>query len=104
MIDDRRLYSELAVLPDVSPCIGWSRAQDEPNASYHSKDGIIIRVVWPSPPTQAQIDQADTIIQAHDGRPRRPRLCEDIVDDLEALTGAQKTAIWNDITGGVPPK
>lgn len=36
--------------------------------------------------------------------PRRPRLCEDVVNDLKALTTVQKNAVWANITSGTPPK
>lgn len=34
----------------------------------------------------------------------RGRLLGDIISDLNALTSAQKTAVWNDLTSGSPAK
>lgn len=104
MIDATRLQRELAAtgLSVDAGGSNWTGPQTEPNCSYHTRppDGLV-RLVWRSgQPTAGQIAQADAIVQAHDGRPRRARLPEDIVDALKALTTAQKNAVWADITAG----
>lgn len=35
---------------------------------------------------------------------RRRRTILEIMNDLDALSGAQSLAIWNDLTAGLPPK
>ena len=69
MIDLYRLTDALKVagLPT-----NISRAEPhvtETPASFHQRPDGWVRIDWPSPPTQAQIDQAEAIVQAHDGTP-----------------------------------
>lgn len=52
----------------------------------------------------AEVTQLEALVNNHDGRARRKRILFAIRQDLNALTNAQKTAIWNDLNGGNPPK
>jgi len=57
--------------------------------------------------TQAQKDQANAIAAAFDGKNRVYRDLSDIRASLQALTTAQFTNVWNDLSGpapGVPRK
>lgn len=54
--------------------------------------------------TASQKTQLDGVVAAHDGRPRKLRTLFAIRADLNALTAARKTAVWNDINSGSPPK
>jgi hypothetical protein len=51
-----------------------------------------------------EVATMDEVIEAHDGRPRRPRLLVDIYQDVSALSGEQKTNIGTDLFGGSPSK
>lgn len=59
---------------------------------------------WTVEPTQTQIDLFDSVVASYDLRPHRPRSLWDIRQNLNALSAAKKTAIWNDINSGTPPK
>lgn len=68
-------------------------------------DGGNVTVFWQVAPTQQQIDTANGIINDPYWRyARRPRRLIDIYGDVNALSGAQKTNIWNDLNAGSPKK
>jgi len=48
--------------------------------------------------TQAQKDQGDALAAAFDGQDRRYRLLTNIYQSIQALTAAQRTNIWTDLS------
>src|SRR5262245_53212174 len=54
--------------------------------------------------TAGQIAQGDAIAAAFDGKDRKYRALWQIYQDIVALSGAQKTKIWTDLSGGTPKK
>jgi hypothetical protein len=51
-----------------------------------------------------KVQQAEDVITNWDWVLKQKRILWDIFTDIQALTGAQKTAIWNDLISGSPPK
>src|SRR5262245_15511406 len=54
--------------------------------------------------TQAQKDQGDALAAAFDGKDRVYRALWQIYQDIQALSAAQKTKVWADLTSGTPKK
>src|SRR5579872_6819720 len=92
-----------AQLRTISGVVG-TQVSPDPNStpafafSVHTSGTITVRVLWSSKPTAQQTSQANAIVQAFNLAPRISRPLLDIVTSLNALTGGQKTAVWNDIT------
>src|SRR5215471_18925124 len=64
-----------------------------------------VDVVYAAPLTPGQVNTLGATVAAHlPAGPRRPRLIYDVYQDVGALTAAQKTAVWNDLSAGTPPK
>jgi hypothetical protein len=63
-----------------------------------------VHVVMTRDLTAPEVTTLDGVVAAHDGRPRRPRVLYNIYQDVNALTGAQKTNIGADLFGGSPPR
>lgn len=54
--------------------------------------------------TAGEVVTLDSVVTAHDGRPRRKRTIYAIYTAIGALTATQQSAIWTDLTTGTPPK
>lgn len=90
----------LQVNPDARRQIG-----ELSNLVVRESDGVSVAIDWPDAQTRTTyLATATTVIQAHNGTPRRPRPLYAIYADLSALTNAKKTAIWNDLSSGTPKK
>lgn len=63
---------------------------------------LLIRTVATPDPGQESI--MDSILEAHDGRPRAPRRLYDIYVAIGALAAGQRAAAWSDLSSGSPPK
>lgn len=114
MIALERLQNEL-VAAGVPQAIVSNRLCVNPGANrqpvtpsdtiVRNSDGVRIAIDWPDAAAQtAYLSTATTVIQAHDGTPRRPRPLYAIYADLNALSNAKKTAVWNDLSSGTPKK
>lgn len=69
------------------------------------KPAQFVELRFDPPLDAAQEAQLNGVVAAHvPNVPRRPRLLFAIWTDLGALTAAQKTAIWADLSAGNPPK
>lgn len=71
MINSERLRQELSANIQAAPLpvVGWDGPQDDPLSSFHTKDGVVVRLRWPARPTPQQRDQAEGVVQAHDVSP-----------------------------------
>lgn len=90
-------YRGVSVQPDVQ------RAPINPyNVVLRGNDGIPIGIDWPDEATRTTwLATATSIIQAHDGRPRRRRTLTAILAQLDALNGlTQKPVLWTQLTTG----
>jgi hypothetical protein len=84
----------LAILPaGLTPEPGWVVAE--------RLDGVKVRLDMAAGATAPQITATVAAVLAATLSDRRPRKLKSIVDDLDALTGTQKTNIWNYINGTV---
>lgn len=72
--------------------------------SWHFRASQWFRMDWPTVPTAQQISQADGVIQATSLIARTARKWRAILNDLQALTNTQRTAIKTDLTNGTPAK
>ncbi len=93
MIDPARIYDALI-------------AAGLPVQSVRTTAGVPA-AVWNAgvTPTTAQTNAANAILADPNVRNvMRPRLLVDIYADLQALSAANKTAVWNDLNSGTPKK
>jgi len=64
-----------------------------------------IEVVYAAPLGPGQVNTLNATVAAHvPASPKRSRLIFDVVADVDALTVAQKSAIFSDLNAGTPPK
>lgn len=67
-------------------------------------DGVVLRIDYNTSATPAQISSGDSIAMTFDLHDRGPRPLYAIYVDLQALSTAQKTEVWTDLTSGTPKK
>jgi hypothetical protein len=97
------LTTALASLPVTGIIIGPQTGTD-PKITWYTIQGVSVGVVWSVVPTQTQSNQASSILTVLDPRPKVSRSLFAIYNDLVALTVAQKTNVWTDLTSGSPQK
>lgn len=71
---------------------------------FISSDGFALAATLKPEATPQQQAQADAICAETGVSNWRPRPLRDIIAAVNALSGANKTAVWNDLSGGTPPK
>ena len=62
-----------------------------------------VRVTTTRALTPSEKTTLDNVVAAHDGRPRRLRPLWAIRADVQALSAAQWTNVWNDLSAAAPP-
>jgi hypothetical protein len=77
------------------PTIGVSLSPD---------NALPVIVTYAQSVTDIQLDQAEAIVANYGDVPRVKRAGYLIYGDLQALTNAQKTAVWTDLSEGSPRK
>jgi hypothetical protein len=96
----------MATYPYVKAGADLSRLQGECISAglpvTHINGGAIgspdIYVVTSRDLTASEITTLDGVVAAHDGRPRQPRTFGDILTEYNALPGATRTKVYQDLT------
>jgi hypothetical protein len=91
---DGEIRAAQPALPGYQSLSGLGGGMGQPSTS--------VQVIFDAPLLPADKGRLDTIVNAHDGRPRRARPLWAIRADVQALTTGQFSNVWNNLSAPVP--
>lgn len=108
LVSDYVTRLDLALSAEAIPHYGCAQLTPgvplEPAWHVVQRPDFPVRIDYRPEATAAQIARGDQLALDEPAGQYRPRLVWDVYHEVDALSAANKTAIWNDLNAGTPPK